>query len=113
MIDVIVGPIEPLQIVVCAQNTVITVGSEQNTVFVVNAGIPGPQGSIGPTGPQGPTGPHGPAASVPEYFDSLNTYVSNYEAIHTGGLGLNDWYIAGLGHQAVQSGVPVKTLELE
>lgn len=85
MIDVIVGPIEPLQIVVCSQSTVI----------VLNAGIPGP------------------AASVPDWLDALPEYVSNYEAIHTGGLTLNDWYLAGLGHQTVQSGVPVKILELE
>lgn len=85
MIDVIVGPIEPLQIVVCSQSTVI----------VLNQGIPGP------------------AASVPAWLDALPEYVSNYEAIHTGGLMLNDWYLSGVGHQTVQCGVPVKILELE
>lgn len=47
------------------------------------------------------------------WLDGLPRYVSNYEAIHTGGLDLNDWYLAALGHQTVQSGVPVKILELE
>lgn len=95
MTNVIVGPIEPLQIVIYPQNTVIAVGNEERTVFVVNAGVPGP------------------GASVPAWLDALPEYVSNYEAIHTGGLTLNDWYLAGLGHQTVQSGVPVKILELE
>ena len=95
MIDVIVGPIEPLQIVIYPQNTVISVGNEERTVFVVNAGIPGP------------------VASVPAWLDALPEYVSNYEAIHTGGLGLNDWYLAALGHMTVQSGVPIRILELE
>ena len=85
MTNVIVGPTEPLQIVIYPQNT----------VFVVNAGIPGP------------------AASVPAWLDALPEYVSNYEAIHTGGLTINDWYLAGLGHMTVQSGVPIKILELE
>ena len=85
MIDVIVGPIEPLQIVVCSQSTVL----------VVNQGIPGP------------------AASVPDWLDSREKYVSNYEAIHTGGLGVEDWYVAGIGHQAAQAGTLIQILELE
>ena len=85
MTDVIIGQIEPLQIVVYPQNT----------VFVVNAGIPGP------------------AASVPEWLNDLPEYVSNYEAIHTGGLGVDDWYLSAIGHQSVQAGVPIKILELE
>jgi len=95
MIDVIVGPIEPLQIVIYPQNTVIAVGNEEKTVFVVNAGIPGP------------------AASVPDWLDSREKYVSNYEAIHTGGLGVEDWYVAGIGHQAAQAGTLIQILELE
>jgi len=85
MTNVIVGPIEPLQIVVCSQNTVL----------VVNQGIPGP------------------AASVSAWLDALPEYVSNYEAIHTGGLGVDDWYLSGIGHQSVQAGMPIKILELE
>jgi len=95
MIAVIVGTIEPIQIVIYPQNTVIAVGNEEKTVFVVNAGIPGP------------------AASVPAWLDALPEYVSNYEAIHTGGLGVDDWYLSAIGHQSVQAGMPIKILELE
>ena len=68
---------------------------DQNTVLIVNHGIPGP------------------AASVPDWLDTREKYVSNYEAIHTGGLGVGDWYVAGIGHQAAQAGTLIQILELE
>ena len=95
MTDVIIWPVEPLQIVVCPQNTVIAVGNEEKTVFVVNSGIPGP------------------AASVPAWLDALPEYVSNYEAIHTGGLSVGDWYLSADGHMAAYPGQPIKILIAE
>lgn len=48
-----------------------------------------------------------------EWLDHLPKFISNYEAIHTGGLGVGDWYLASIGHQTVQPGIPIKILELE